>query len=77
MEKFERTCHGKVAPINNKLKLRIFVDKCSVEIFSEDGLNVFSLATFADDDQTGFEFFALKPATAYEMNIWPLASIWK
>lgn len=77
MEKFERTCHGKVAPLNGKLKLRIFVDKCSVEIFSEDGLNVFSLATFAGDDQTGFEFFALKPSTAYEMNIWPLASIWE
>lgn len=76
MEKFERTCHGKVAPIDGKLKLRIFVDKCSVEIFSEDGLNVFSLATFAADSQTGFEFFALQPSISYTMNVWKMKSIW-
>lgn len=77
MEKFERTCHGKVYPINGKLKLRIFVDKCSVEIFSEDGQNVFSLATFAADNQTGFEFFALKSSVQYSMTVWPLKSIWQ
>lgn len=75
MEKFERTCHGKVAPIDGKLKLRIFVDKCSIEVFSEDGANVFSMATFADDDQTGFEFFSLCDVT-YQMSVWPMQSIW-
>ena len=77
LKKFERTCHSKVAPINGKLKLRIFVDKCSIEIFSEDGASVFSLATFAGDDQTGFEFFSLDEATSYQMNVWPMQSIWK
>lgn len=76
MLKFERTCHSKVAPINGKLKLRIFVDKCSIEIFSADGSSVFSLATFAGDDQTGFELFALDSATSYQMNVWPMQSIW-
>ena len=76
MEKFERTCHARVAPIDGKLKLRIFVDKCSIEIFSEDGADVFSLATFAGDDQTGFEFFALDNETHYQMNVWPMQSIW-
>lgn len=76
MEKFERTCHGKVAPVNGKLKLRIFVDKNSVEIFSEDGLNVFSLQTFASPGQDGFEFFSLTPSVPYTMSVWPMASIW-
>lgn len=77
MEKFERTCHGKIAPIDGKLKLRIFVDKNSIEIFSEDGLNVFSLQTFAADSQTGFEFFSHKSSVAYIMDVWPMASIWQ
>lgn len=77
MEKFERTCHAKVDPIKDKLKLRIFVDKCSIEIFSEDGANVFSLATFAGDNQTGFELFALDEGTCYDMNVWPIQSIWQ
>lgn len=77
MEKFERTCHSKVAPIDGQLKLRIFVDKCSIEIFSEDGASVFSLATFADDDQTGFEFFSLDNTTRYQFTAWPMQSIWQ
>lgn len=77
MKKFERTCHSKVAPINDKLKLRIFVDKCSIEIFTEDGSSVFSLATFADDDQTGFELFSLQSGSHYQMNVWPMNSIWE
>lgn len=76
MKKFERTCHSKVAPINNRLKLRIFVDKCAVEIFSEDGLSVFSLATFAADSQTGFELFSLDANRQYDLNVWKLKSIW-
>lgn len=76
MEKFERTCHAKVAPIDGKLKLRIFVDKCSIEIFSEDGANVFSLATFAGEEQTGFELFSLTPGINYDLKAWPLQSIW-
>lgn len=76
MEKFERTCHAKVAPIDGKLKLRIFVDKCSIEIFSEDGANVFSLATFAGDEQTGFDLFSLTPGVHYDLRAWKLKSIW-
>lgn len=76
LEKFERTCHAKVAPIDGKLRLRIFVDKCSIEIFSEDGADVFSLATFAGADQTGFEFFTLDNDTRYHLNVWPMQSIW-
>lgn len=75
--KFERTCHAKVAPIDGRLKLRIFVDKNSIEVFSEDGLSVFSLQTFAAADQTGFEFFSLTPSVPYVMSVWPMASIWR
>lgn len=77
MKKFERTCHSKVAPIDGMLKLRVFVDKNSVEIFSEDGTSVFSLQTFADDSHTAFEFFSLTPGTQYSMTVWPMKGIWK
>ena len=76
MEKFEHTCHAKVAPIDGWLKLRIFVDKCCVEIFSEDGTSVFSLATFTADSHTAFELFSQMPGTAYSMSVWPMRSIW-
>ena len=76
MTKFEHTCHARVAPRDGQLRLRVFVDKCSVEIFSEDGTSVFSLATFAADDHTGLEFFAQQPGTRYTLDVWPMASIW-
>lgn len=74
--KFQKTCHSKVAPIDGRLKLRLFIDKNSVEIFSEDGLSVFSLQTFAAYDQTGFELFSLRPSVHYTMSVWPISSIW-
>lgn len=77
MKKFERTCHSKVAPIDNRLKLRIFVDKCAVEIFTEDGLSVFSLATFAADAHTGMELFSMQKGRRYDMNVWKMNSIWE
>ena len=77
MEKFLQTCHAKIAPINGQLKLHIFVDKCCVEIFSEDGTSVFSMATFAADDQTGLELFSHDNGTRYRLDIWPLKSIWE
>lgn len=76
MLKFERTCHSKIRPVNNNLRLHVFVDKCSVEIFSEDGTSVFSLATFAADNQTGMELFGLRKGGKYNLQIWPLNSIW-
>lgn len=76
MVKFEKTCHSKIAPVDGKLKLHIFVDKCSVEIFSEDGVSVFSLATFAADSQTGMEIFSHRKGGSYKFSVWPLKSIW-
>ena len=76
MPKFETTCHARVAPVDGQLRLRIFVDKCCVEIFSEDGTSVFSLATFAADDHTAMELFAQQPGTRYTLDVWPLQSIW-
>lgn len=76
MVKFEKTCHSKVAPVDGKLRLHIFVDRCCVEIFSEDGLSVFSLATFAADCQTGMEVFSMRNGGNYNFIVWPLKSIW-
>lgn len=76
MEKTEYVTHAKIAPINGHLRLKIFVDKCAIEIFSEDGTKVFSIATFAADSQTGMSLFSTRTAQPYTLHVYPMQSIW-
>ena len=57
--------------------MHIFVDKSSVEIFCNDGQDVFTLQTFPSDDQIGIETFSQKSVTNMDLKWWPLQSIWK
>lgn len=77
MPKFSRMAHAMVEPINNKIRLHIFVDKSSIEIFVNDGKDVFTLLTYPGESQTGIEVFALKMGTKMELNAWMLKSIWQ
>jgi len=74
---FDRIAQHKVQTINGKLRLHIFVDKSSIEIFANDGEDTFTLLTYAGDSQTGIELFALRPGTKYSLQYWPLESIWE
>jgi beta-fructofuranosidase len=44
--------------INNKLKLRIFVDKCSVEVFINDGEKVMTSLIYPSEDAKGIKAFS-------------------
>lgn len=44
--------------INNKLKLRIFVDKCSIEVFVNDGEKVMTSLIYPSEDATGISVFS-------------------
>lgn len=75
--KFSRLAYAKVEPQNGKIRMHIFVDKSSIEIFTNDGKDVFTLLTYAGKKQTGIELFAQKKGARIELNAWELKSIWK
>ena len=63
----ERKCDYK----NESLKLRIFVDISSVEIFVNDGEEVFTSRIFTDEKSNGISLFA-EGKTDIDINIWKL-----
>ena len=75
--KFSRVAHALVEPQNGQLRLHIYVDKSSIEIFANDGKDVFTLQTFPSDEQTGIETFALRKGTKMELKVWELNTIWQ
>lgn len=76
IEKFPRVSYAKVSPIDNKIRLHFFVDKSSIELFTNEGKEVFTLQTYAGEMQTGIEIFALNKGTSITFNAWNLKSIW-
>lgn len=75
--KFARMAFYKIEPQNGQLRLRIFVDKSSIEIFANDGKDVFTLLTYPNEKQTGIEVFSLKKGTKMKLDAWMLKSVWK
>lgn len=76
LPKFARMAHACVPSADGKLRLHIFVDKSSIEVFANDGQDVFTLLTYPSDDQTAIETFALRPGTAINFRAWTLKSVW-
>lgn len=74
--KFSRMAFAKVEPVNNKIRLHIYVDKSSIELFTNDGKDVFTLLTYPGVHQTGIEVFSQKKGTIMELNAWMLKSVW-
>ena len=74
--KFARMAFAKVNPMDGKVRFHIFVDKSSVEIFTNDGKDVFTMLTYPSEEQTGLEIFAHRPGTQMNMKAWTLKSIW-
>ena len=48
--------------IDNKLKLNIFIDRMSVEIFINDGIKTMSSTVYPDKDSDNIEFYCDKEA---------------
>ena len=68
------------APLNNatgKIKLRLFVDESSIEVFGNDGIAVVSALIFPDPSGTGIEIFSEGgKAKVTTLDIWEIKSIW-
>ncbi len=77
IEKFARKTSAKVLPINGQLRLHFFVDKSSIELFTNEGKEVFTLLTYPGEHQTGIETFAKAEGTKIDFKAWTLKSIWK
>jgi len=70
-----------VAPLSSiagKVKLHIFVDASSVEVFVNDGERVFTDLIFPSADSRGVEFFQSETgAKISSVQAWTLKSVWK
>jgi sucrose-6-phosphate hydrolase SacC (GH32 family) len=77
-EKFKDIMGAPVSLKNDMLKIRIFVDRSSVEIFTQDGEKVFSALTFPGPDQTGVSLNSEGDQVIMKaLKVWKLSSIWK
>lgn len=77
-KKFSKLISAPVEAVNNVLKLHIYVDKSSVEIFANDGRIVLSALTFPSESQTGIEIFSTGNKTLMNnFKLWEIASIWR
>lgn len=62
---------------NDRLRLHVYVDEASVEVFAEDGLIAMTSLTFADPLNNGVSLFAENgTARLAHLEIYSLASIW-
>ncbi len=63
--------------IDGKLKLRLFVDWSTIEVFANDGEAIGTLLIFPDMESTGMEFFVKGNPTKCNIEVYPLKSIWR
>ena len=52
--------------------MHIYVDKSSIELFVNEGKDVFTLLTYPSENQTGIEVFALQVGTSMKFKGWKL-----
>jgi fructan beta-fructosidase len=61
-----------------KVKLHVFVDACSVEVFVNDGEKVFTVLAYPSAASRGVELFGPENrAKIGALNVWKLKSSWK
>ncbi len=65
-----------VETVNGQLRLHIFVDMSSIEIFANDGKVVMTLLTYPGENQHGIEVFSGSPIKLARFSAWTLSSIW-
>lgn len=64
-------------PVNGKVKMRIFVDRSSVEVFGNDGQRVLTDLIFPDQSSNGLEVYASNGFVKLNsLTIHPLKKIW-
>ena len=74
---FAKKYNATLALEKGMLKLRIFVDQSSVEVFCNDGSTVLSTTNFPSQAQTGIELFSEGGLiNVPRLRAWPLKTIW-
>ncbi|MGH9448200.1 MAG: GH32 C-terminal domain-containing protein, partial [Terriglobia bacterium] len=64
-------------PEKGSIRLHIFVDRCSVEVFGNGGRRVITDLIFPDRGSDGLELYAKGGAvTLRSMDLWKLKSSW-
>ncbi|EKQ57923.1 MULTISPECIES: glycoside hydrolase family 32 protein [unclassified Clostridium] len=58
--------------INNKLRLRIFVDKCSIEVFVNDGEKVMTSLIYPSEDAVGIKVFSKGESSIEILRKWDI-----
>jgi beta-fructofuranosidase/levanase/fructan beta-fructosidase len=74
---FPRVYSAPLAARESQVKLHLFLDACSVEIFVNDGEQVLTALAFPSATSTGLEFFGPDSAKVAALDVWSLKSIWK
>ena len=65
---------GPMKDRGNTVKIHVFVDNCSVEVFGNDGETCISNKIYPSVGSTGIEFFAAGgPVTVKSVEFWPLS----
>jgi fructan beta-fructosidase len=76
--KFAGVQAAPLAARGERIKLDLFVDACSVEVFVNDGEQVLTVLAFPSADSSGIEFFGPSGNPGHSsLELWPLTSIWK
>jgi fructan beta-fructosidase len=76
-KRFATVMNAPVETINGKIRLRLFVDESSIEVFANDGKVVISAVTYPSPLQTGVEVFSEGGITRLKkLNSYILNSIW-
>ncbi len=77
MNGFNPVFGAPIAMDNRHLRLHIFVDESSVEVFAQDGLITLTGQTFANPENDGIALFAENgAATVSHLEIYALADVW-
>ncbi|MEO2204828.1 GH32 C-terminal domain-containing protein [Paenibacillus pabuli] len=75
---FTKVHEASLQPENKRIKLRIFVDESSVEVFGNDGRLVFSDVIFPDPAGRAMAFYSLGGnVKVVSMNVYALDNIWR
>jgi sucrose-6-phosphate hydrolase SacC (GH32 family) len=76
--KFSGVHDAPFAPRDGRVKLHIFVDACSVEMFVNDGEFVITDLVFPSETSRGVEFFGPESGTRVRsLDVWTLKSAWR
>ena len=75
--KFSGVQDAPLAARDQKIKLHIFVDACSVEVFANDGERVITDLVYPSADSRGVEFFGTSAMKIRSLDVWLLKSVWK